>query len=31
MDLLLFLSKEAAFLTPELIDEVVCAELLDPS
>ena len=31
MHLLLFLSKEVAFLTPELIDKVVCAELLDPS
>ena len=31
MYLLLFLSKEVAFLTPELIDKVVCAELLDPS
>jgi hypothetical protein len=31
MHLLLFLTKEAVFLTPELIDEVVCAELPDPS
>ena len=31
MHLLLFLTKEAGFLTPELINEVVCAELLDPS
>ena len=31
MHLLLFLTKEATFLTPELIDEVVCAELPDPS
>lgn len=29
MHLLLFLAREAAFLTPELVDEVVCAKLLD--
>jgi hypothetical protein len=31
MHLLLFLTKEAIFLIPELIDKVVCAELLDLS
>ena len=31
MHLLLFLKRDADFLTPELIDEVVCAELPDPS
>jgi hypothetical protein len=31
MYLLLFLIKEAVFLTLDLIDEVVCAELLDQS
>ena len=31
MHLLLFLAREASFLTPELIDEVVCAELPDRS
>ncbi len=29
--LLLFLKRDAAFLTPKLINEVVCAELPDPS
>jgi hypothetical protein len=29
MHLLFFLTKEAAFLTPELINEIVCAELLN--
>jgi hypothetical protein len=29
MHLLLFLKRGAVFLTPELVDEVVCAELLD--
>jgi hypothetical protein len=31
MHLLLFLTKKTAFLTPELIDEIVCAELPDAS
>jgi hypothetical protein len=31
MHLLLFLTKKAAFLTPELINEIVYAELSDAS
>jgi hypothetical protein len=29
MHLLLFLKRGAVFLTPKLVDEVVCAKLLD--
>jgi hypothetical protein len=31
MHLLLFLRRDAVFLTPDLVDEVVCTELPDPS